>query len=72
MTSQAAQAGTAGIIVKNIRASRAIQNRNGFPRTLKVPTLVVFVLTIWLAPLLPLATKAGVVIPCGKRRGGYL
>jgi hypothetical protein len=72
MTSQAVQAGTASIIVKNIRASRAIQDRNGFPRMLKAPTLVVFVLTIWLAPWLPLAAKAGVVIPCGRRGGGYL
>jgi len=53
MTSQIAQAGTVPATVKNIRVSRAIQNRKGFP---------------WL----PLETTAGVLIPRGRRGGGYL
>ena len=72
MTSQTAQAGTVLITVKSIRLSPAIQNRKGFPWLLMSPTLVVFVLTLWLVPWLPLATTAGVLIPRGRRGGRYL
>jgi hypothetical protein len=69
MTSQTAQAGTVPATVKNIRVSRAIQNRKGFPWLLMSPTLVVLVLTLWLVPWLPLAAAAGVLIPRGRRGG---
>ena len=72
MTSQTAQAGTVPATVKNIRVSRAIQNRKGFPWLLMSPTLVVLVPTLWLVPWLPLAAAAGVLIPPGRRGGRNL